>query len=95
MESAPATAVVEAAIRTMTASPKAPKKPLTAPRISTNPSFNPRKMLRIFSGLIFRSVNRVTRTSSCLNSSMRMSLSASPSGPSLYTFQSDRYFRTP
>ena len=82
IESAPATATVEPAISTVTASPNAPKKPLTAPRISTSPSLSPRKMSRTRWGLIRRAACPVTTASSCLNSSSSTSRTAPPSGPS-------------
>src|SRR5207253_5698274 len=48
-------ATVTPATSTAAELPKAAKKPLTAPRISTRPSFGPRKMSRTRSGLSRRS----------------------------------------
>ncbi len=95
MDSAPATATVDPAIRTVVALLNAAKNPLTAPRISTRPSFRPRKMSRTRCGLSRSSAADVTTASSCLNSSSRIPRTAPPSGPPPYCFHTARYFRTP
>ena len=95
MDNAPATATVTPAASTETELPKAAKKPLTAPRISTRPSFSPRKMLRTRAGLSRRSASPITTASSCSNSSSRMLRTAAPRGPFRYVVQTFRYFRTP
>jgi len=51
IDKAPATATVSPATRTASEFPNAAKKPLTAPRISTRPSFSPRKISRTRAGL--------------------------------------------